>query len=274
MKDIAGRTAFITGGANGIGLGIARALARTGAKVALVDLDAAALEAAKAELSKTTAVFVAKLDVRDRESYATIAQQVEAALGPVTILVNNAGVAGGSSLDKLNYDVWDWGVGINLNGVYNGVRTFVPKMMERKQGGHVVNTASGAGLVAGDAGALYHATKFAVVGLSESMRHELAPRNIGVSVLCPGPVATGIVDRTRTLQPNIDMGALSPEQIKTLTERYKMITAYLQQGMSPDTVGDLVLDAILNDKPYIQTTSEIRPMIAARHQAIMDSIPD
>jgi NADP-dependent 3-hydroxy acid dehydrogenase YdfG len=148
MTDVAGRTAFITGGANGIGLGIARAFAAAGAKVALADIDAAALERAGAELGAVTQVATQVLDVRDREGWVRAADAVEAALGPVSLLFNNAGVAGHAPAVKLTYELWDWSTGINLHGVINGVQTFLPRMVERGAGGHIVNTASGAGLCA------------------------------------------------------------------------------------------------------------------------------
>ena len=151
MQDVSGRAAFITGGAQGIGLGIARRLARAGVKLAIVDIDAAALEQARTELEKATAVVTYQLDVRDRETYAKIADEVEQRIGPVCLLFNNAGVASGVPVAKMNYQMWDWVLGVNLQGVVNGIQTFLPRMIQRGAGGHVVNTSSGAGLVATNA---------------------------------------------------------------------------------------------------------------------------
>ena len=195
MTEVKGRTAFITGGANGIGLGIARAFAGAGVNLALADLDAAALERTKAELEVVTPVETIVLDVRDRNSYARAADEVERKLGPVSLLFNNAGVAGGAPVHKLTYELWDWAIGINLCGVINGVQTFLPRIAERGEGGHIVNTASGAGLAATGSGVLYCTSKFGVVGMSEALNIELASAGIGVSVLCPGPVATDIIAR-------------------------------------------------------------------------------
>lgn len=272
MTDVAGRVAFITGGANGIGLGIARALAKAGAKIALVDLDETALKAAENELSKITSVFIAKLDVRDREAYAQVASDVEAKLGNVSILVNNAGVIGAVPLEKLNYELWDWGIDINFNGVFNGVRTFVPGMIERKDGGHVINTASGAGLVAGLSGVLYHAAKFGVVGMTEAMNHELSEHNIGVTLLCPGPVATDIIERTSAQQPEIAI-KMSSEQRNEAVEKYKAAKKFIQQGVSPDAVGEMVLKAVQKEQFYLHTCAMGKDLFAARHKAIMDAIP-
>lgn len=266
MTDIASRTAFITGGANGIGLGIARALAREGARIALVDLDADALVRAHEELSKTTEVYTSLLDVRDRDTYAKVADQAEEALGPVSILVNNAGVAGGAPAHELTPELWDWGIGINLGGVINGIQLFLPRIVARGFGGHIVNTASGAGLVA-TAGVLYSTAKFAVVGMSEALSVELEPRGVGVTVLCPGPVATDIVTRTQALRP--DGTAQNAEHLARLEEA----TAYLAGGARPDKVGEMVVEAIQEHRLHVHTDRAIAEMIEARCKALLAAMP-
>lgn len=203
MTEVAGRTAFITGGANGIGLGIARAFVREGVKLALVDIDAEALDRAKAELSTTSDVETAVLDVPDRAAFVAIAGKFEAKLGPVSLVINNAGVAGGAPAAKLTYELWDWNLDINLRGPINGVQTFLPRMVARGGGGHIINTASGAGLAAATSSVLYYTAKFAVVGMSEALPQGVSPLGVGVTVLCPGPVATGIIARTRQSQPSV-----------------------------------------------------------------------
>lgn len=272
MIDVAGRTAFVTGGGNGIGLGIARALARAGAKVALVDMDEVALVRAKSELSAITQIEIAVLDVRDRDNFARVADAVEDKLGPVSLLFNNAGVAGGASAAKLTYELWDWGLGINLTGVVNGVQTFLSRMVERKQGGYIVNTASGAGLAISGSGVLYHTAKFAVVGMSEALALELKPHGIGVSVLCPGPVATDIIARTRALQPGTGE-KLTDAQRQENETRLAVMTKFLQQSLSPDAVGDMVLEALRAERLYIHTDRVMAPMIEARCKALLDAMP-
>ena len=277
MTDVAGRTAFITGGANGIGLGIARAFARAGAKVALADLDADALARAEAELSAVVDVHTVVLDVRDRDAYARAAEVVEARLGPVSLLFNNAGVAGGAPAHKLSYELWDWGMGINLGGVINGVQTFLPRMVERGLGGHIVNTASGAGLVFSGSGVLYHTAKYGVVGLSEALNGELRSAGIGVSVLCPGPVATGIVERARRAQPKSGVAlqgeALQGEALQRAVAGAAAATRMLEQGVSPDAVGELVLAAVRAGRLFIHTDRMVLPMIEARTKALLDAMP-
>lgn len=272
MTIIADRTAFITGGANGIGLGIARSLARVGAKLALVDIDAEALDRAQAELGAVTETFTAQLDVRDRDAYVRVADAAEAAVGAVSILVNNAGVAGGAPTEKLTYELWDWGMGINLDGVINGVQTFLPRIAARGAGGHIVNTSSGAGLVAGPGNTLYCAAKFAVVGMSEALRIELAPKGIGVTVLCPGPVATGIIERTRAGQPKVTR-SMSDQQRDKAFAKNQVMKDYLANGTSPDAVGDMVRDAILGDRLYVHTDRLALDRIRERGEALLDSMP-
>ena len=268
MVEVTGRTAFITGGANGIGLGIARALSAVGAKLALADLDAGALERAKKELSAQTEVEAVVLDVRDREAYVRAADALEARLGPVSLLFNNAGVVAGTPARKLTFASWDWGIDVNLGGVINGVQIFLPRMIERGAGGHIVNTASGAGLVAAGAGIVYHTAKFAVVGMSEALRMDLAPVDIGVTVLCPGVVATNIIENTRRLRP----GVASPSQSAS-PARTDGISALLAEGVHPDDVGRMVLRAVQENQLYIHTDRLMFEGIRARCKALLDAMP-
>ncbi len=272
MTDVQGRTAFITGGGNGIGLGIARSLARAGAKLVLVDLDADALARAKAELEQITSVETFRLDVRDRAAYAAVATEVEQSLGPVSLLFNNAGVAGGAPAAKLTYDLWDWGIGINLHGVINGIQTFLPGMVARGLGGHIVNTASGAGLAATSSGVLYSTAKFGVVGMSEALNAELGVAGIGVTVLCPGPVATGIIQRSAGTSPKAGL-ALTEEQKRVSAERIAIMTEALKQGVGIDDVGEMVLKAVRENSLYVHTDRVMEAPIKARTKALLDAMP-
>jgi NAD(P)-dependent dehydrogenase (short-subunit alcohol dehydrogenase family) len=266
VEDLKGRTAFITGGARGIGLGIGRAFARAGLKLAIVDIDPGSLAAARSNLAKLTAVETFKLDVRDREAYARIADEAEARLGGISILCNNAGVAAPT---RLTYEFWDWMLGINLNGVINGIQTFLPRMIERGGGGHIVNTASGAGLAAEGSGIMYNTSKFAVVGLSEALRRDLEPKQIGVTVLCPGPVGTNIVANSRITQP----AARNAEESKTWEAVTEQVTARLAHGVAPDEVGEMVLAGVKANRPYILTDRVMEKWIEARTKALLDALP-
>ena len=272
MERIEERTAFITGGARGIGLGVARAFAREGTKLVLVDIDEDALNAARTELSERTSVETFVLDVRDREAYARVADEVEARLGPVSILCNNAGVAGGAGVTYMNYAQWDWVMGINLNGVINGIQTFVPRMIERKITAHIVNTASAAGLVGEGSGVLYATSKFAVVGLSEALRHELATFGIGVSVLCPGPVATNIIQNSRAF-PGRPQIAAKPAEIEIRERLVAQLSAYLASGVAPDEVGRMVIAGVKANRLYILTDRVIAGPIPARTKSLMEAMP-
>ncbi len=269
--EFTGRTAFITGGANGIGLGIARRLSREGVKLALADIDAAALDAARDELTASTDVRTYTLDVRDREAYASVADKVESQLGPVSLLFNNAGVAGATPVTEMSYEMWDWVLGINLHGVVNGIQTFLPRMIARGEGGHVVNTSSGAGLAMTDSGHLYHTSKYAVVGLSESLRQDLERSRIGIgmSVLCPGPVATDIVARTSANRPDripVD-DELRQKQLRQMGD------VLASSGTSPDEVGDMVWNGIKSNSAYIFTDGIMADLVINRAEALVAAMP-
>jgi NAD(P)-dependent dehydrogenase (short-subunit alcohol dehydrogenase family) len=262
--DLRDKVAFITGGAQGIGLGMARALKSEAARLALVDIDRHALDAAAKELDAATYV----LDVRDRDAYAAVVDDVEANVGPIAILCNNAGVGGGASVTAMTYEMWDWVLGVNNGGVVNGIQTVVPRMVERGEG-HIVNTASGAGLVSTDGtGFMYNMSKYAVVGLSECIRYDLEKRGIGVSVLCPGPVATDIFEHTELGRP--DKRELSAEQ----RARFERTNQWLKEkGTSPDAVGHMVVDGIKSNALYIHTDRVLEHAVLKRAQRIVAAMP-
>jgi NAD(P)-dependent dehydrogenase (short-subunit alcohol dehydrogenase family) len=263
-----GTTAFVTGGARGIGLGIARAVAARGASVALADRDPVALEAARHELGAAT-VRTYQLDVADRQRFLAVAEEVENDLGPVHALFNNAGVIDSVSPSRMRGEVWDWMVGVNLHGVYNGIQAFVPRMIARREGGLVVNVSSMAGLVTTGSGFAYHATKYAVVGLSESLRAELAHHRISVSLACPGVVATHIVRNAEAARP---AGA------EARTDRARAILdaaheTMLGRGVDPDAVGADLVRAALAGQPYIFTDGLFRDHLTERHRSILGCMP-
>jgi NAD(P)-dependent dehydrogenase (short-subunit alcohol dehydrogenase family) len=187
MRELRGRTAFIAGGASGIGSGMARVFAGEGMRIVLADVESTALAAAAAQLEDESAeVLALELDVTDREAMEDGARRAEERFGHVHLVCNNAGVGAGGPLDQCTYDDWDWVIGVNLTGVINGVQTFVRRLRDHGEGGHFVDTASMAGLIPSGGLGIYCTTKYAVVGLSECLRLDLAPHGIGVSVLCPG----------------------------------------------------------------------------------------
>ncbi|WP_199444332.1 SDR family NAD(P)-dependent oxidoreductase [Umezawaea beigongshangensis] len=259
MRDWSGSAAFITGGARGIGLGIARAFAERGVRLALADVDEASLARSKEELARLTAVETYRLDVRDRAAFAEAADAAERSLGSIDLLFNNAGIVPYSAVHDLTYDKWDLALAINLTGVVNGIQTFLPRMLER-EAGYVVNTASAAGLVS-DSNLLYATAKFAVVGLSESLRLNVAGHGIDVSVLCPGPVDTGIVANTRASNAGV---ALRDDLVPG-------VEAFLRSGPGIDAVGEMVVAGMEERSPWIFTGDEARPHVEKRMAALLDA---
>ncbi|HEY5070620.1 MAG TPA: SDR family NAD(P)-dependent oxidoreductase [Caulobacteraceae bacterium] len=270
MKELAGKTAVVTGAASGIGLGIATALARAGVKVMLCDIEQGALDTALAQLRQTNAqVEGVKADVSLKSELQAAAQATLDAFGEAHILVSNAGVGGGGSYGTWTDTAWSWTIGVNLMAVVWGAEIFGP-LIESAGGGHIVNTASMAGLISGSANA-YNATKYGVVALSEGLRVELAPRGIGVSVLCPGFIHTKIADYARN-KPARFAGesdvAASRTAAPQLAAWIEQIRARIEGGIDPLYVGELVREGIENDWPYIFTDAEFEPFFDARVAAI------
>lgn len=264
MKDLAGKVAFVTGAASGIGLGIATALAQAGVKVMLCDIEKDALDAAVAKLKATNADVDGVLaDVSLKDQLQAAADATIAKYGKVHILVNNAGVGGGGGYANWPDAMTSWVVGVNLLSVIDGMAIFGPLIESHGEGGHIVSTASIAGLISGS-GSLYNVTKYGVVALSEGVRQELAPRGIGVSVLCPGFINTQIADSARVV-PERFAEAIGPVPSEgLLADMIANVRARLAAGIDPLYVGELVREGIENDWPYIFTDTEFEPFIEAR----------
>ena len=259
MEKLAGRVAVITGGASGIGLGIARAAVAEGMRVALLDIEDAALDGARRSLGADAIAL--RADVSDPATLAAAAEQVLARFGRIDVICNNAGVLANGPLAESRIRDWEWLVGVNLLGVVHGIRVFVPHLRAHGEGGHVVNTASIAGLSALPGLGIYTATKHAVVALSEVLREELAPEGIGVSVLCPGGVRTRIHEAGRN-RPAV-LGGPDPGAARAATD------SAVETGMDPRAVGERVLRAIRANEPYVLTHPEFRAPFAARVDAIL-----
>jgi NAD(P)-dependent dehydrogenase (short-subunit alcohol dehydrogenase family) len=273
MKDLQGKTTFITGGASGIGLGIAGAFVEAGMNVVLADLRQDHINDALANFDQrgqTQQVHAIRLDVTDRAAMAAAADETEEVFGKLHVLVNNAGVGIQGPFEGITYEDWDFGLAVNLGGVINGLQTFLPRIRAHGEGGHIVNTASLAALVTMPAAfVIYVAAKAAVVALSESIRTELVQENIGVSVLCPGPIRTNIFEVAQNRPSQFGVGDAFRE-----TEESGGTKVPFPSMMEPAEVGDLVLNAIKNDELYIITHGEWRPMAEARHAALIAAMPD
>ena len=271
MQEVRGKTAFITGGASGIGLAMAQSFAAAGMRVVISDIDGDALVRAEKTLRQDgAAVASAILDVTRADAWAAVADRVESEVGPIDVLCNNAGMGQGRTaanrhyrLTEVTHELWALLVATNLSSVYHGIKTFAPRMVARGQGGHIVNTSSMAGLVAPPGLSVYVATKFAVLGLSECVRAELAPHRIGVSVLCPGAVQSNLVATSalrRMARPDTTAGMETALAAPPPTDHVTMRAR---------SVGDRVLTAIRNDELYVLTHPEYAPLVEERFSAIL-----
>ncbi len=269
MKELEGKTAFVTGAASGIGLGITTALAQAGVKVMLCDIEQEALDKALADLRQTNADVEGVLaDVSLKDQLQAAAEATIERFGKVHILVNNAGVGGGGSYDSWSQNGWDWTMAVNVMGVVHGVEIFGPLIESHGEGGQIVSTASVAGLMASSS-APYFASKYSVVALSEGLRVELAPRGIGVSVLCPGIIRTQILESGRNMPDRF--GGSVDELFNPGDRDNELATAFrarVESGIDPLYVGELVREGIEKDWDYILTDTEFEPIIQARFDAI------
>jgi NADP-dependent 3-hydroxy acid dehydrogenase YdfG len=274
MRVVQGKVAFVTGGASGMGLAMVRTFAAAGMKVAVADIEQASLDRVAEEFADSNSqVITLLLDVTDRQAMERAADAAERAFGHVHVVCNNAGVAVGGAVDTMSYADWDWVLSVNLNGVVNGVQTFVQRMLNHGEGGHFVNTASMAGHIPVPGLSVYNTSKYAVVGLSEAMRVDLAAKNIGVSVLCPGVVKTNIFDsgrnRPASLAGERDTASSLLATDLPEEERAARIAELMAGALDASVVGDMVLHAIQNDEFYIFTHPEFRASTEARREEMV-----
>ncbi len=271
MEEVEGKTAFVTGGASGIGLGMATAFVAAGMNVVIADLRQDHIETALESFEDSGArdrVHAIELDVTDRDGFASAADEAERVFGNVHVLCNNAGMGILGPVTLARYDDWDWGLGVLLGGTVNGVQTFVPRMLAHGEGGHIVNTSSMAGVLPIPGAAIYITAKAAVIGLSEALRSELAGEGIGVSAFCPGPVQTNIREGGRTRPERYgDSGYTELE--RELEERPNS-----PLWMDPLECGERILAGIRNDDLYIFTHREFREGADERFRAMLASFPD
>jgi NADP-dependent 3-hydroxy acid dehydrogenase YdfG len=271
MQDVKGKVAFITGGASGIGLGMAVAFVNAGMKVVLADIR-------QDHIDETTALFkgkgqsaqvhVLKLDVTDRAAYAAAADEAERVFGKIHVLCNNAGMGLVGPIKLTKFADWDWGLGVMIGGVVNGLQIVLPRILKHGEGGHIVSTASMAAIMPIPGTAIYTGAKGAVVAISETLRGELAPDNIGVSAFCPGPVQTNIRET----------GRIRPAQYQDsgLKEREQQLEARPNSSnwMTIEECGERVLRGIQRNHLYIFTHREFKEGIAERFETMLASFPD
>jgi len=272
MREPAGKTAFVTGGAGGIGLALGRAFVRAGMKVMLADIETDALAAAVESLrDHGPHVHGVACDVADPASVERAAEASYEAFGNVHVICNNVGVAGGSGIDDISLDTWRWVLDVNLMGVLHGIRTFLPHIRAHGEGGHIVNTASMAGMVSGLGFSPYAASKFAVVTMSEGLAMQLEPLGIGVTVLCPGFVRTRISESGRN-RPAHYGAARPPDPTSPAGALAARLAELGRSGLDPSDVAAQVLTAIREDELYVFTHPEIRAELEERFAAILTAM--
>jgi NAD(P)-dependent dehydrogenase (short-subunit alcohol dehydrogenase family) len=269
MKNVEGKVAFITGGASGIGLGMAIAFVNAGMKVVIADLRQDHLEKSKAyfkEKGQEKNVHFIQLDVTDRAAFARAADETERVFGKVHVLCNNAGIGIIGPIKLAKFDDWDWGLDVMIGGVVNGIQTFLPRILKHGEEGHIITTSSMAGVIPLPASPIYSTAKAGVIGMCEAMRGELAADNIGVSAFCPGPVATNISE----------IGRMRPSKYETgYAEKEKELAARPNSPnwMSIEECGERVLQGIRRNDLYIFTHREFKEGVAERMEAMLASFP-
>ena len=268
--DISGKTAIVTGAASGIGLGIATALAEAGANVVMADIQKDAVEAAAHGLSGTNKqVMAVRIDVTQEASVLNALAEAERKFGKLHIACNNAGVPmHGTQMIDVPVKDWEFVIGVNVWGIIHGIRHFVPAILKHGEEGHIVNTASVAGFQnrRGTNQGPYSMSKYAALSLSEALEHELEGTNIGVSVLCPGPIATNIARGARNRPEHMGGPQDSARNEEVLTERL------VQTGLDPKKVGDRVVDAIRTKTFYAFVSAVPADVIKARHRRIEEAL--
>ena len=265
MDSLRDRVAVVTGGGSGIGRALVDVFAREGARVVVADIDEAAAKTVAERVRERGGVAIAvRTDVTDLAQVQALADRAFAELGGVDVLCNNAGVVTWGGLETATHRDWQWVIGVNLWGVIHGIEAFVPRMIASGRRGHIVNTASMAGLVATRGLGVYNTSKYAVVGLSETLVKDLAPHGIGVSVLCPLGVATQIRDAERN----------RPSHLRN--ERAVDASPVSLDGstLAPEPVAEMVLSAILENRLYVITHPEALEPIRRRFQRIERAVLD
>ncbi len=262
MQEFGGRVAVVTGGASGIGAGMARAFAAADMHVVVADVELARAEHLCSELRDGgRRALAVETDVSRRESVEELAERSFDEFGAVHLLCNNAGVCIGGSLADARDEDWRWLLSVNLEGVVHGCQAFVPRLVAQGQAAHIVNTASMGGWLPGGGLGIYATTKFAVVALSESLRQDLRHHDIGVSALCPGFVKTELLESARNRPPAL--GASEPQ--------LDFLKPGVHSGADPVAIGERVLRGVRDNQTWIFTHPEMRPLLEARFRAVLDA---
>jgi NAD(P)-dependent dehydrogenase (short-subunit alcohol dehydrogenase family) len=269
MKSIEGAVAFVAGGSSGIGLGIAKALADQGAHIAFSYRREDHRDEALRQLRGVGAEpCPVRLDVTDRAAVTEAAVEIERRLGPVDVLCNSAGISMFGPMEQATFDDWDWAFGVNVGGVINCLSAFVPRMIERGAGGHVITVGSMAAFLPGPEAGVYSASKCAARGITESLHYSLAKHGIGVSLVSPGLVNSNIHEAFLGRPP-----ALAATGMPSAAEVKDVIQSMLVKGLCADEVGRIVIEGVRANRLHIFTHPEFAPDLAEMHAEIMAAVP-
>jgi NAD(P)-dependent dehydrogenase (short-subunit alcohol dehydrogenase family) len=272
MKQLKGKVAFITGGAGGIGLGMAKAFVNAGMNVVLADIRNDFMSEALAGFKRQghgKSVHGLMLDVTDRAAFARAADETEKIFGKVHVLCNNAGIGILGPIKDAKFGDWDWALGVMIGGVVNGIQVFLPRILKHGEGGHILTTSSMGGVLPLSESVIYSTAKAAVIGMCEALRGALAKDNIGVSAFCPGPVATNIRETGRYRPEAYKKDSGYAEFEKELAQRPNS-----PNWMTIEECGERVLNGIRRNDLYIFTHREFREGVAERMEAMLASFPD
>lgn len=271
MDPLHGKVCLVTGAASGIGLGIVRAAAAAGMRVVMTDVREDVLRAAAAQVTGQP-VLALPLDVTDRGAWSRCIDRIDSETGGIDLLCSNAGVNFSVGAHEATYEDWDFGLGVNIGGAVNAIRTVVPRMIAGGRAGHIVLTSSVSGLFTSGGAGVYVTSKFALVGLAECLRADVKPFGIGVSVLCAGPVKSELYESSTQVRPPRFASTGSHPVVPPGTSRSE--TAIFQTAPTGEEIGERVLEGVRRNDLYILTHPEIRPVLDARANALRAALPD
>lgn len=269
MTDVSGKVAFVTGGGSGVGYGQARVFGEAGCRVAIADIRQDHLDEAMAKLSDAGIdAMPLRLDITDPSAYERAADEVEAALGPVQLLFNTAGVSIFGPMQNATREDWEWQINVNLWGVINGIQVFLPRMLARGDDCHIVNTASMSAFVSLPGTSIYTTTKMAIRGLTECLSMDLKDTKVGVSLLCPGAVNSNIHEAVLTRPKHLERTGYYGAD----PEAFARLKKVIESGMEPETLARHVLEGVIDNQFYILPYPEFHATLEDIHARVMGAL--
>jgi len=269
VTDVSGKVAFVTGGGSGVGYGQARVFGEAGCRVAIADIRQDHLDEAMAKLSDAGIdAMPLRLDITDPSAYERAADEVEAAMGPVQLLFNTAGVSIFGPMQNATREDWEWQINVNLWGVINGIQVFLPRMLARGDDCHIVNTASMSAFVSLPGTSIYTTTKMAIRGLTECLSMDLKDTKVGVSLLCPGAVNSNIHEAVLTRPKHLERTGYYGAD----PEAFARLKKVIESGMEPETLARHVLEGVIDNQLYILPYPEFHATLEDIHARVMGAL--